>query len=306
MERRELRQVLTLAKKEKQTENIITSIKAGAYVAAGAAGVYVAYLGVLAYAGVKDGLEDALGTIKETAHSVPISFFNWISGSKSYVDPETGIEYIVPKTVTDANGTVIENNIRIPILGGVNYLIMKFGNLINPIPFFYDPNQDDDDVPEGGWYGPHVPGHPDHDAWLAGDYQMTELEYYKYQVAENARIKEEEKAAREAERKRLLEEQGYDEDFEGPVIDMEKEEKAREEKAARDAAAAAAAAAAAEAEAEQQRYYEEQRAAHAAALAEQAAEDAAKEAAEKAARDAERERKREEAGYDEDFIGPIK
>ena len=300
-----MRQILALQKKEKQTENIITSVKAGAFVAAGAAGVYVAYLGVLAYSAAKDGIEDALGTIKETAHSVPISFFNWISGSKSYVDPETGIEYIVPKTVTDANGTVIENNIRIPILGGVNYLIMKFGNLINPIPFFYDPNQDEDEIPEGGWYGPHVPGHPDHDAWLAGEYQMTELEYYKYQVAENARIKEEEKAAREAERKRLLEEQGYDEDFEGPVIDMEKEEKAREEKAARDAAAAAAKAAE---EAEQQRYYEEQRAAHAAALAEQAAEEAAKAAAEKAAREereAEEKRKREEAGYNGDFIGPV-
>jgi hypothetical protein len=276
-ERRELKQILAVSKKTKQTENVITSVKAGAFVAAAGAGVFVGYLGVLAYAAVKDGLESALDAITGKVKSVPISFFNWVAGSKSYIDPETGIEYIVPKTVTDANGTVIENNIRIPILGGINYVIMLFGNFINPIPFFYDPNEDQDStVPTGGWYGPHIRGHPNHQAWLAGEYVLTEAENYKWQVYQFVEAQKAAVAARDAERRRLLEEQNRADDFTGPVIDMEKEEEARAQRAAAEAAAKAAA------EAEQ---------------------DA--EAAAVAARDAERRRLLAEQNRDEDFTGPV-
>lgn len=140
-------------------------MKTAATVGAIGAGVYVGYLGVLAYAAVKDGAEDVMAAIKQTAHDVPISFWNWTAGSKSVIDPETGVEYIVPKTVTDANGTVIENpGWTVPIGGGLTYLGMWIGNRLNPVTAAgYNPNLPPEPVPSA--YGPHVPGHPDHAEW---------------------------------------------------------------------------------------------------------------------------------------------
>lgn len=167
-ERRELKSMLSLAKKEKQITNISNGVKTVATVGVIGAGVYVGYLGVLAYAAVKDGVEDVIGAIKQTAHEVPISFWNWTTGSKSYFNPETGEEFIVPKTVTDDNGLVIENPAwQVPGFGGLTYLGMLIGNAWNPITAAgYDPNADQSQpptTPEETWLEWIMRTDPDYD-----------------------------------------------------------------------------------------------------------------------------------------------
>lgn len=282
LERRELRSLLKIQKRDKTIDSIGKTAKGVAIAGVAAGAVYVGYLGVLAFASVKDGADDIAAKIKKTAQDVPISFWNWTAGSRSQIDPETGLEMIIPKSVMTETGQVVENPAYlVPGFGGLTYLGMLVGNKFNPVTAAgYNPNVTPDPpaVSEtGSSYGPHVPGHPNHDAWLAGDYELTDDEYFRQQAAahaaaiiaqrealqaaEAARLAAE-AAARQEELDRLREEQGYDEDFIGPVMDMDAEEEARAERAAAEAAAAAA-------DAERQRYYEEQRAAHAAELEKQ-------------------------------------
>jgi len=269
LERREMRQVLKLAKTEKTILNVTNGVKAAAVVGVAGAGIYVGYLGILAYAAVKDGIDDVIGTIKQTVHDVPISFYNWTAGSKSQIDPETGIEYIVPKEVVDESGLVIKNPAGgYPVFGGLVYLGMWAGNTFNP--FDEAPTNGDtaparpDVPPDGTWYGPHVPGHPDYDAWIAGDYQMTLAEYNKWQTILQAERMREQNEARRAAEQAAAEERAEEDPVTsgegGPSwVQAEREAEERRRKEAEEAANREADRAAAEAEAERER--EEQEAA---------------------------------------------
>ena len=316
--------MLKVAKKEKQIQNISNGVKTAATVGVIGAGVYVGYLGVLAYAAVKDGLDDVIGTIKQTAHEVPLSFWGWTTGSKKWKNPETGEEFFVPKTVTDDNGLVIENPAwRVPGFGGLTYLGMLAGNAFNPVTAAgYDPNTDQSQPPPTEtWQQWIMRTDPDYD--FEND-EWSEAYLAKVAAAQAAAAA----AAAEQDSTPTAGEAWMDWIRRiDPEYDFENDEWSESYLAQIAAAHAAAAAAAAAQDTRSKpgetwmewimrvdpdydfengvhsdaflaRMYAAREAAAAAAAAE-----AEKEAAEAVA---ERERLREEAGYDEDFVGPIK
>jgi len=119
-ERREMREVLTLVKKEKKFQNISIGLKSTAVIGVAGAGVFVGYLGVLAYLATKDEIENWWNAVI----GAPAALWNWQAGSKTCIDPETGVEYQCPKT---HNG--VPNPLSgIPIIGGLFNLGMWSGN----------------------------------------------------------------------------------------------------------------------------------------------------------------------------------
>jgi len=120
LERREMREVLTIIKKEKKIQNITVGVKSAAVVGVAGLGVYVGYLGVLAYLASKDEIEDWWQTVL----GIPAALWNWQAGSKTCIDPETGKESQCPKT---HNG--VDNPLSgWPVVGGLFNLGMWTGN----------------------------------------------------------------------------------------------------------------------------------------------------------------------------------
>ena len=120
LERREMREVLTIVKKQKKIQNITSGVKGAAVVTVAGVGVYVGYLGVLAFVSVKDEMAGFM----ETITGAPAALWNWAAGSKTCIDPETGVASQCPKT---HNG--VDNPLSgWPVAGGLFNLGMWAGN----------------------------------------------------------------------------------------------------------------------------------------------------------------------------------
>lgn len=134
LERREMRDLLRVAKRRENINSTISGVKAAGLLSVAALGVGVGYLGVKAYAGVKDGIGDVLENIENTVKNGPVNAWNFMAGSETKPDPETGVEYIVPKTVVNQKGQNVANPLwTVPVVGGLFYAGMKIGEA-NPLP----------------------------------------------------------------------------------------------------------------------------------------------------------------------------
>ena len=211
--------MIVATRKQKQIPNIGAAVKSTALVGVAAGGVYVGYLGVLAFASFKDGVTDIVTAITDKVYNIPLDFYNWTAGSLTETNPETGIDMIVPKTVTDDFGLVIENPAGgVPVVGGLAYLGLLIGNRFNPVTAAgYNPNEDTTVPPSTDpswleWIAEVDPNYdfvndqwsPQYLAMLAAKEaaRLAELERHQAWVdanlAEEKRIADEEQAERDA------------------------------------------------------------------------------------------------------------